>query len=78
MYVYRHFITTHGQVQPTGLLSKVSVKIALSKHQLTWALRDSAGIVLPSRLKFQGRKIEAANLTGPPAPWPQPAGPRGD
>lgn len=58
------------QLQPR-LFSKVSVKIAPSKHRLTWALTDAAR---PRGLGFQRRVTEAAALTGPPARRPQPTG----
>lgn len=50
--VYWDLITALGQVQHTGLLSKVSVKIALGKHQLTWDLRDTRGMVVPESSGF--------------------------
>lgn len=50
--VYWDLITTLGQVQHTGQLSKVSVKIALGKHQLMWGLRDTGGMVVPEGSGF--------------------------
>lgn len=45
--VYRDLITALEQVQQTLLLSKISVKIARGKHQLTQGLRDTRGMAIP-------------------------------
>lgn len=50
--VYWDLITAVGKVQHTGLLSKVSVKIALGKHHLMWDLRDIRGMVVPEGSSF--------------------------
>ena len=53
-YVSVHWdlITALGQVQHTGVLSKVSVKIALGEHQLMWDLTDTRGMVVPEGSGF--------------------------
>lgn len=52
MSFYWDLITALEQVQHTRLLSKVAVKIALGKHQLTQDLRDTGGTVIPSGSGF--------------------------